>query len=211
MINKNLACKPEVLEAFKTLIKTEEKQFASGRFRSKELISRIKNANKILVDEFPFIGMHDPWTGEILEDYDYYHTWLDDIEPGWKKTFGLDLCIELKEALLKDNSLDKFQFMQIKEKFGGLRLYSSGYEENTKNALTKYEELSYYICGHCGRQATKVSTGWIYPFCDKCAERINGKTEKIENFYNMLEPTVEETINRIVYNFKYEDFWKPIK
>ena len=29
--------------------------------------------------------------------------------------------------------------------------------------------------------ATKMSTGWISPFCDKCAEGFNDKFEPIEN------------------------------
>ena len=34
--------------------------------------------------------------------------------------------------------------------------------------IEKYENLSYHTCINCGKPATKISTGWICPYCDNC-------------------------------------------
>ena len=207
MLNKNLKCKPEIEDAFATLIKLEEQIQNNKNHNIKEFEKQKAKCNKALCCEFPFLQIKNAWTGEAA---DYSYTELDNMEPGWKKAFGLDMCIELKEALEKDVLINDFFFLEIKEKYGGLRLYANEYKENTKIILAKYEELSYYICGRCGKPATKISQGWIYPFCDECSNLVHDNFKKIEDCYRMLEPTVEKMIDRIVYNFRYDDFWDQI-
>ena len=34
--------------------------------------------------------------------------------------------------------------------------------------IAKYEDLSYKTCISCGKPATKISKGWISPYCDDC-------------------------------------------
>ena len=111
------------------------------------------------------------WTDNVAEDYDFSYTILDQFEIGWRLAFGERLCTELKEALEKANYVDKFRFSQIKEKWGHLCLYNFGCNQEAWGVIHKYEKISKYTCGHCGKPATKVSTGWIYPYCDDCAEK----------------------------------------
>ena len=127
--------------------------------------------NKELCEKYPFLIPRNVWTDKISEDYNYSWTRLDDLEPGWRIAFGEQLCEELKDALAKADYVDKFRFSQIKEKWGALCLYNFGCNQEAWDVIHKYEKLSRYICGHCGKPATKVSTGWIYPYCDECAER----------------------------------------
>ena len=59
--------------------------------------------------------------------------------------------------------------MQIKEKYGSLRWYDSGGNiEIMREIIPKYEEESLHTCICCGKLATKISKGWISPYCDKC-------------------------------------------
>lgn len=142
--------------------------------------------NKELCDKYPFLIPRNVWTGEVVEDYDYSWTLLDTFEPGWKIAFGKQLCEELKEALEKANYVDKFMFSQIKEKYGHLCLYNFGCNQEAWDVIHKYEELSKYTCGRCGKPATKVTTGWIYPYCESCADKY-AKYEyfaDINEFYN---------------------------
>lgn len=135
-----------------------------------------------------------------VKDSEYYNTWtncwLDEFEPGWKNSFGENFCKELDEAIKKDGCEDTFEFLQIKEKFGSLRLYAAGYyyEGNINKILYKYEELSRYICGHCGKPATRITRGWIYPLCDECIKDISGESSPIEDFYdfNSYEDVLKE-------------------
>ena len=128
--------------------------------------------NKELCERYPFLIPRNVWTDKIPEDYDYSYTRLDDLEPGWRIAFGEQLCEELKSALEKADWVDAFRFTQIKEKWGKLCLYHFACNPSAIDVIRKYEKLSQYICGHCGKPATKVSTGWIYPYCDSCSDKL---------------------------------------
>lgn len=157
--------------------------------------------NKKLVEKYPFLKDSD----------DYRTTWLDDLEEGWRVEFGTQLCNELKEAIEKDGCEETFGFDQIKEKYGSLRLYAHGYNYrgNVDNVLCKYEELSKYICGHCGNPATKITKGWIYPVCDKCGSYITGEHSKIEDFYDFKSyGDVLREIEHIKNNYDKGEYWK---
>ena len=88
---------------------------------------------------------------ETLDEY--LNLWLKDLEPGWYEAFGGNLYNELITSIEEDGCKNSFEFEQIKEKYGSLRLYASGYGDKTREVLHKYEELSKYICGHCGKPA----------------------------------------------------------
>ena len=131
--------------------------------------------NKKLVEKYPFLLIKtDYWTGEKLapEEIKYTTTWFDDIPEGWAKAFGEQMCDELLEILKKADYVDKYQIVQIKEKFGGLRWYDEGVPDNIWDEywawIHKYETLSYKTCIICGKPATRMTTGWICPVCDDC-------------------------------------------
>lgn len=98
------------------------------------------------------------------------YTELDAMESGWRKAFGIQMCKEIKKELKKHKFLYKYRIVQIKEKFGGLRWYDSETPKDSKifDIIDKYTQISYRTCGICGKPATKMSKGWIYPYCDDC-------------------------------------------
>lgn len=58
--------------------------------------------------------------------------------------------------------------LQVKEKFGGLRFYTSGGDEYTRALIDDAESLSYSICEQCGRMDDDVGRnrkGWIQTTC----------------------------------------------
>lgn len=162
--------------------------------------------NEELIKEYPFLEVKDPYGPG-----NWSNCWLDDLEPGWRKAFGEDLCRDLKAAIKKDGCENTFEILQIKEKYAELRFYAVGYGDNVRNVISKYEELSRYICGHCGKPATKITRGWYYPLCNDCIEDIFGAYSPIENFYgfNSYED-VQKEVEKIKTDFKHEDYWKPI-
>lgn len=160
-----------------------------------------KESNEILLKKYPFLKCEG--SPSI--------TWLDDLESGWRESFGLLLCKELKDAIEEEGCQDTFGFDQIKEKYAELRLYAHGYSYNgpVDNILSKYEELSKYICGHCGKPATKITRGWIYPVCDDCIKDIRGGYSPIEEFYNFNSyGDVRAEIINIIQKYKKENYWK---
>lgn len=61
---------------------------------------------------------------------------------------------------------------QIKEKFGGLRLYlNGGYEADIVNdIIVDVEELSLRTCEFCGAPGYPRKGGWIKTKCDNCCK-----------------------------------------
>lgn len=87
---------------------------------------------------------------------------------GWRIAFGEQLCSELKAELEKGDILDEYRIWQIKEKYGALRWYDNGNTKAGYDILSKYEELSARTCITCGKPATRITRGWISPYCDDC-------------------------------------------
>ena len=118
-------------------------------------MSNIEN-NKELIEKYPFLLPRNVWTGKVSEDYDYSYTLLDDMPEGWKNCFGEIMCEIIKDALVKNNYLEKYRISQIKEKYGFEakaivtmaevvdHLYNKPYKEtividdNIKTALDEY-------------------------------------------------------------------------
>ena len=98
---------------------------------------------------------------------------------GWYKLF-FQMCDDLKPVLEKEDILNDFYFIQVKEKFNELRCYSGHWVTYEIQAiLRKYEYLSRFICHYCGRPATVETKNYIASFCDDCWKG-NFKHEKIE-------------------------------
>jgi hypothetical protein len=62
------------------------------------------------------------------------------------------------------------KFDQIKEKFGGLRIYYSGGDDYVRGLVSLADELSYKICEVCGDPGKPTKGGWISVLCDKHRE-----------------------------------------
>ena len=127
--------------------------------------------NWILCGKYPFLIPRYDWSGEIVKDYDYTSTYLDDIPVGWKIAFGEMMCEEIKQELIRCNYLNEFRIVQAKEKFGGLRIYTNGEPVDCKvqQIIDKYSTLSENICVICGKPDVPITNnGWISPYCKKC-------------------------------------------
>lgn len=145
--------------------------------------------NKELLEKYPFLRRRDYWTDEPVTGDEF--TELDDLPSGWREAFGLQMVEELNEILKKANYVDEYRIQQIKEKFGGLRWYANDVPREIYVEYLawedKYYELSTRTCIRCGKPATKISAGWISPFCDDCAEKIglsNINFVNIDEFYD---------------------------
>ena len=59
-------------------------------------------------------------------------------------------------------------FINVKEKFGGLRFYINEGSDEIYNTISKYEELSYKTCEYCGDEGITINKkGWLITCCDK--------------------------------------------
>lgn len=60
------------------------------------------------------------------------------------------------------------KFDQVKEKYGGLRLYFSGGDEYVEGLVSMAEAMSYKICEVCGNKGEPNKSGWISTLCESC-------------------------------------------
>lgn len=92
--------------------------------------------------------------------------WGIECGSGWYKL--IDMTCNMIYKYLEDKDLD-FQFIQVKEKFGGLCLYYQGGDEYIGGVVWFAEYLSYEICEQCGsNNNVKQTKGWISTLCDIC-------------------------------------------
>jgi len=152
----------------------------------KEKIAEI-NKNHWLVERYPFLLPMYAYTDEVVSDYDYTYTVLDEMPRGWKIAFGEMFCEELRDELLKYKFLEEYRVIQVKEKFGQLRWYDNGSPVGSKieDIIDKYSVLSENICICCGKPDVPMCGDyWISPFCKECYLKDDYNTEEEWEKYN---------------------------
>lgn len=130
--------------------------------------------NKSLCYIMPFLVpiMSD---GNPPNGYNYEFTWLDEVPEGWRELF-LEKCVKLSDILDYDYSENEFRILEIKEKYGELRIYYTGAECVSKEIDELFEEvrmISKYTCVVCGDQyETSFSKKFGVPMCASCQENL---------------------------------------
>ena len=61
-----------------------------------------------------------------------------------------------------------FSFLQIKEKFGTLRLYHHGGDSYCEGVIDMAESMSAVTCERCGKPGKPNDGGWISTLCEGC-------------------------------------------
>ena len=75
------------------------------------------------------------------------------------------------ERLSEEQEYFPVKFDQVKEKYGGLRLYFSGGDEYVEGLVSMAEAMSYKICEVCGNKGQPNKGGWITTLCESCREK----------------------------------------
>lgn len=132
---------------------------------------KIIKSNKKLVKKYPFLKMND----------NYMRTWLDEVPYGWQQ-FALTFFEKIEKILNDHNANDYLRIIEVKEKWGKLRIYysfvnNSKHEQNKwiediDRLFTSLENESWKICIDCGRQANYQTNDYVIPVCDKCKKVI---------------------------------------
>ena len=136
----------------------------------------------VLLEKYPFLrfGSEVETCGPRPDDVDanYYKYWdghgWEDL---WKNRYLKRLFV-LYDSWPEDTR-KAFRFAQVKEKFGGLRIYTS-IHTGDEDLETKAEMLSEWVCCQCGKEERDpddgkrvhyCTNGWISYFCRECAEK----------------------------------------
>lgn len=100
---------------------------------------------------------------------------------GWYKL--LDPIFEYVEKYNNEvakGEEEKITFLQIKEKFGGLRVYTNFVTDELRELIDKAEDESYKTCEICG-SVEDVGTayeGWLVTECHSCMKEWVIKNER---------------------------------
>lgn len=131
--------------------------------------------------------MNEELTKRLIEKYPKIFThesgkpnyWSIDCGDGWYTLIEM-LCDRIqsrcdcvkKSSTLNSDDWDiqtQFEAIQVKEKFGTLRIYGNGGDDYVFGLIEMAEQISSTICIQCGsNHNVKMTTGWITPFCEKC-------------------------------------------
>lgn len=89
---------------------------------------------------------------------------------GWKELYQpiLDYVGEYNKT-----HDEEMRVCQVKEKFGGLRVYLNFYDDTVKKMIDDAESKSFETCEICGAPCKQHSLGsWIYTMCDDCFNKM---------------------------------------
>ena len=145
---------------------------------------------KELLNKYPFLVYRNVFSGEKCFDekkdleVNYYKEWDG---YGWEGIWKdyLKKLFELYDNKWSEEIKKRFSFIEIKEKYGSLRIYTS-FTDTEENLESKTEKLSEWTCMNCGKQPKDSrgrhiiwrSCGWIGNYCKDCAKEIDKKNYK---------------------------------
>jgi hypothetical protein len=113
--------------------------------------------------------MNEPLQNDFYEKYPslFSHDNKISLECGNGWYALLDgLCFTISQHQSKLDEANRIKLKQIKEKFGGLRVYYDGGDNYIAGAVDMAEKMSYYTCEVCGNQGEPNTTGWISTLCE---------------------------------------------
>lgn len=95
--------------------------------------------------------------------------WGFDCGNGWYDILD-EMCGEIEEVFKQEPDLrGVLRAVQVKEKFGTLRVYTNYYHEKISDIINKAEEKSENVCEICGQPGKLLTEGWIFSVrCDNC-------------------------------------------
>lgn len=131
-------------------------------------IPEIGTINKIINCHGIYI-MTNKFNAEPQEPYELFGI---ECGKGWNKLIIPILdYIDIYNSGQKEE--DKIHILQIKEKFGGLRIYVSPKPPELSKMIEDAEDQSYKVCEFCGstEDVKQTSSGWIKTLCKNCREK----------------------------------------
>jgi len=139
--------------------------------KNKRKAKQEKIRNRRLVKKYSWLIPRNCWTDKVPDDYDYsYIEW--GCATGWDKAFGNIFLEELGDAIKEAGLEHTFRILEIKEKYGQLRMYTNGYTEKINRIIDKYSVLSENICIGCGKpDVSMINDGWYSPWCFDCFKK----------------------------------------
>lgn len=145
-------------------------------YKAKKVLNYVPNLvkNTYLCARFPFL--------KFSSGFFQTTSWYWQIDYGWRKAFGIQLCKELKDALKRHGCLRTYEITTVKEKYGSLTIYDNGAPSEVHDILAKYEYISRRTCIECGRRAKYITQSWEEPYCEDCIKKAGIRKQPMEAY-----------------------------
>jgi hypothetical protein len=104
----------------------------------------------------------------IHQDFPFVKTYLN-CDDGWFVLIYVVLYFIKK--IVGEEKIENFQIIQIKEKFGGLRIHTNISNIRINNLIWKAETASYNLCEICGQIGELRKVGYLKTLCDECIKK----------------------------------------
>lgn len=144
--------------------------------------------NNSMCERYPFLKMWDE------DEDDYSVTWRDCVPFGWIHVFDL-MCDEILSEIEGTDLMYKFHFVEVKEKFGELRIYTDNSTPRIDRIIDEWSFLSGFVCEECGNPNVRIMTGWVTPICYKCWAKHN--SHDYERFINSTKQVMRKPVLEI--------------
>ena len=132
-----------------------------------------------MIARYPFLLPHcgRALDGSPLPEFGNDFTELDFIPKGWQDGFGIQICEEIRQALLASGNtkeegqaaLDRYRIYEIRMKNGQLLWEDTG---GAEEIIEKYTEISRHTCCGCEKPATRLHVRYKMPYCGSCGPRV---------------------------------------
>lgn len=111
-------------------------------------------------------AIHGRWPTWWIPDHEAYGMYQMDYMPGWLPI--IERLFEQIDERLDARDRDEFRIFQIKEKFGGLRIYTEGLlHTDISDLIDEAEEAAWDACMYCGDPGKPRLTGWRLTLCER--------------------------------------------
>lgn len=109
---------------------------------------------------------------DIYNDFSFAKNTAMSFNRGWD-SLVYKFCVEANQILERNPEfIASFMIVDIKEKYGTLRIYCYGGNDEMWDLIIKYEELSESICEECGDVGELRDYGWLKTMCDDCYTKL---------------------------------------
>ncbi len=121
--------------------------------------------SKEIVNKYPELFGEPPF--DIKETlipfgFECSEFWYPILEKGFEKI----------SKIIKDSGKTDFRIVQVKEKFGGLRVYCNYYTDGVDVVIEEMEKECNHTCEKCGSPEGELRMeGWWAVLCDACNEK----------------------------------------
>lgn len=104
---------------------------------------------------------------EIVKKYENILSCSIECDNGWLDIINY-ACRHISRRVDNTNYTN-FKIVQIKEKFGSLRIYTTSSDDYINGVVAMATSMSMCVCEVCGNKGiTRTDKSWVRTLCDEC-------------------------------------------